>query len=52
MPRTRLLGMSIYQCTTAKCTGLDYLKRLVEFALHDPDLSSLKHDRILAEIRQ
>ena len=28
----------------------DYLKRLVEFALHDPDMSSLKHDRILAEI--
>ena len=28
----------------------DYLKRLVEFALHDPDMSSSKHDRILAEI--
>ena len=30
---------------------LDYLNRLVQFSLYDPDLSGEKQDRLLAEIR-
>ena len=30
---------------------LDYLNRLVQFSLYDPDLSPEKHDRLLSEIR-
>ena len=30
---------------------LDYLNRLVQFSLYDPDLSPEKQDRLLAEIR-
>ena len=29
---------------------VDYLDRLVQFSLHDPEISSEKHDRLLAEI--
>jgi len=31
---------------------LDYLDRLITFSLHDPDISSEKHDMLLAEIRR
>lgn len=29
---------------------LDYLNRLVQFSLYDPDMSTEKHDRLLTEI--
>ena len=29
---------------------VDYLDRLVQFSLHDPEISSEQHDRLLAEI--